>query len=59
MAKTQYELAAEITQAVIQAKGAVIANASNHRKEYLELFLSDEAVAKTFKTVLDTILEPK
>lgn len=57
VAKPNDEIAAEIVQAVIQARGNAIAG-SNHRNEYLEKYLSDAAIAKTYKEILNAINNP-
>jgi hypothetical protein len=45
MYKTIYDHAAEITQAVIKARGEAI----NGEKELIEAYLSDEAVSKLYQ----------
>ncbi|MEK0224693.1 hypothetical protein [Bacillus proteolyticus] len=56
MYKTIYDHSAEITQAVIKARGEAI----NGEKELIETYLSDEAVTnlykKTFRVLSDQLI---
>jgi hypothetical protein len=56
MHKTIYDHSAEITQAVIKARGEAI----NGEKELIETYLSDEAVTnlykKTFRVLSDQLI---
>jgi hypothetical protein len=47
MYKTVYDLAAEITQDVIKARGEAI----NGEKELIESYLGDEAVTELYKKI--------
>lgn len=58
MGKGNDEIAAEILQAVIQARGAVISNATSQRGEYMEKYLSDAAISETYKTIVKTLHNP-
>ncbi|EOO12405.1 MULTISPECIES: hypothetical protein [Bacillus cereus group] len=52
MYKTIYDHSAEITQAVIKARGEAI----NGEKELIETYLSDEAVTNLYKKHLEFYL---
>lgn len=58
MSKGNDDLASEIVQAVIQARGAVIANATSNRGEYMKMYLSDEAIAETYKAIIKALNNP-
>ncbi|WP_339304900.1 hypothetical protein NST33_20795 [Paenibacillus sp. FSL L8-0435] len=53
--KTNAEMALEITLAAIKARGEVISQASSHRGDYMKMYLSDEAIAETFNSVVKMI----
>lgn len=58
MAKPNDEIALEIVQALIQARGAAIGPTSSGRADYLKAYLSDEAIAETYKTILKAVNNP-
>lgn len=59
MAKTFYEVAVEVIQEVVNARSQAIAgiDSVSVKKELIEKYLSDEAVAATYNTVIKTIKE--
>jgi hypothetical protein len=54
MIKTVYEIAAEISQDVIKARGEAI----DGQKELIETYLSDEAVTVLYKKIFKVICDP-
>jgi hypothetical protein len=54
MFKTVYDLAAEIVQDVIKARGEAI----NGQKELIETYLSDEAVTELYKKIIRVLCDP-
>jgi len=55
MYKTVYDLAAEIAQDVIKARGEAI----NGEKELIETYLSDEAVTELYRKILRVLCQLK
>lgn len=53
--KTNAEMALEITLAVIKARGEVISNCSSHKIDYMQSYLSDDAIAKTYESLVKVI----
>lgn len=58
MSKSTTEIASEIIQAVIQARSVAIAPATQSRGEYINLYLSDDAISKTYKKILQAVENP-
>jgi hypothetical protein len=54
MFKTVYDLAAEIAEEVIKARGEAI----NGEKELIETYLGDEAVTELYKKVFRLLCDP-
>jgi hypothetical protein len=54
MLKTVYDLAAEIAQDVIKARGEAISG----QKELIETYLSDEAVTELYKKIFRVLCDP-
>jgi hypothetical protein len=54
MYKTVYDLAAEIAQDVIKARGEAI----DGQKELVEAYLSDEAVTELYKKIFRLLCDP-
>jgi hypothetical protein len=57
MTKGNDDITSEIVQALIQARGAVIAN-TNNRADFMKMYLSDEAIAETYKTIFKAVNNP-
>jgi hypothetical protein len=53
MVKTVYDLATEIAQEVIKARGEAI----DGQKELIEAYLSDEAVTQLYKKILRVLCD--
>lgn len=53
--KTNAEMALEITLTAIKARGEVISNCTNHKIDYMQSYLSDEAIAKTYESIVKVI----
>lgn len=58
MTKSSNEIAAEIVVSLIQARGEAIGPTSSNRADYLKQYLSDEAIADTYKNILSAVLNP-
>jgi hypothetical protein len=54
MHKTVFDLAAEMAQEVIKARGEAISG----QKELIEAYLSDEAVTGLYKKILRVLCDP-
>ncbi|WP_161793379.1 hypothetical protein [Cohnella kolymensis] len=54
MYKTMYDLAAEIAQDVIKARGEAI----DGQKELIEAYLSDEAITELYKKIFSVLCNP-
>lgn len=58
MSKTFEEIAGDITQAVIQTRGQVIAQTDTtigDKRGMIEKYLSDEAIVKTYHSVFKSV----
>jgi len=55
MSKRSDEIASDIVQALIQARGAAIAPTTNSRGDLINTFLSDEAIAAAYTTILKAV----
>ncbi|WP_167374614.1 hypothetical protein [Paenibacillus helianthi] len=55
MSKSNVEVAAEIVQSLIQARAAAIAPTTGSRGDFINLYLSDDAIAKTYEAVLKAV----
>ncbi|MFC3802695.1 hypothetical protein [Cohnella sp. GCM10012308] len=63
MGKTDYEIAAEIVQEVIRARGVAISNTGNSSVSatgsLITTYLSDTAVSALYKTILKSVSETR